>query len=224
MRILLRVAAVCVAAVTFALLAVFCWFRFYTRDLPDISSLAQFAPTRVTQVCDSCLKTTVTAIPYEQIGANLRSALNAAEGGTNTLTVQISRIMFCTSSKQLTRELDELRVAQQLKRQFSPQQLLVIYANRLYFGEGTYGVQAAAQHLFRRNAGELSIAEAALIAGIIRSPSRFSPYEHPDRALQRRNQIIDAMFASGSITVEEDKASKSAALGIVEAARMSPVQ
>lgn len=236
MRILLKVALICLALVILVFAAVFCWFRFYTRDLPDTKMLAQFIPAVPTRAFDACLKTNSAAIPYEMLGRNLRAALNAvgvtetdpgvlsatyhafagdSHRNTATLSFQISRTMFCSPAKPLRRQLDELRTAEQLEQHFSPRELFTIYANRAYFGDDTIGVQSAALHFFGRNADELTVAEAALLAGLVQSPSQSSPLKHPDRALQRRNDVLDAMVVNGTITASTATAAKSTDLGII---------
>jgi penicillin-binding protein 1A len=235
MRVLLAVVTACVGIVVLALVVGLCWFRFYTRDLPDIDSLVQFAPTSARQVFDPCFGAAST-IPYDGIGSNLRMALNAVgfseaepsvlsvtfhgfAGGphpkTATVSWQISRSMFCAPSKSLPRQIAELRTAEHLERRYSGQQLFTIYANRAYFGDNLIGVQAAANHYFGKPANQLSIPEAALIAGLVNSPSRYSPVKHPDRAVQRRNEVIDAEFQNNSIALAEAEAAKSAPLGVI---------
>jgi penicillin-binding protein 1A len=205
------------------------WIFSYSRDLPDIKALAQFAPRSVTQVSDSCLRTATVAIPYDSIGDNLRAALNAAEANINDsgvvsetyrgfthpmtpggarLSLQVSRTMFCAPSKTLNRQLEELRTAVQLERHFSRQELFTIFSNRVWFGEGLVGVEAASQRFFQKDPVQLRLGEAALLAGLIKSPSRFSPFEHPDRALQRRNEVLDAMVEAHFITAEKAEAAK----------------
>ena len=236
MRVLLKVALSCLALVTLFFGSAFCWFRFYTRDLPDTKKLAQFIPAAPTPAFDTCRKTSSPAIPYEMIGENLRAALNAvgvtetgpgvlsviyhslaedSNRNTATLSFQISRTMFCSPAKPLRRQLDELRFAEQLEQHFSPRELFTIYANRAYFGDDVIGVQSAALHFFGRIADELTVAEAALLAGIVQSPSRYSPAKHSDRALQRRNEVLDAMVANGTITASTATAAKSTNLGII---------
>ena len=157
------------------------------------------------------------------MGRNLRAALSAAEGsedgptaiqeiertfsdvrdGRPALAFQVSRTMFCSPEKAVTRELKELRVAVQLERVFTQRELFTIAANRYYFGDDLIGVQGAAQHFFHKDPGQLTVGEAALLAGLVRAPSYFSPGQHPDRAVQRRNQVIEAMVASHAITQAE---------------------
>ena len=102
----------------------------------------------------------------------------------------------------------------QLDRQFSRRELLTIAANRYYFGDNVIGVQEAAQHYFSKTPNELTVGEAALLAGLVRAPSYFSPSRHHDRALQRRNQVIEGMLASHAITSAEADAALAAPLNI----------
>ena len=180
------------------------WFRYYTRDLPDIGSLAAYAPAATAQLTDRCLKPSV-AIPYELIGDRLALALETTE---RRMPLQISRTMFCTPSKQLTREIAELRAASLIERRFSQREILAIYANRVQLGENLTGVEAASQYFFHKNPNDLDLAEAAMLAALFQSPSLYSPLKHPDRALNRRNEIIDAMAANRSIPKDDAEAAK----------------
>jgi len=99
--------------------------------------------------------------------------------------------------------LDVFRLSQHIRRRFSEQQLLAIYVNRAYFGPGATGVENASQHFFQRHAYTLSKEEAALLAGLLRAPGAFSPFKHPDRALQRRNQILETMAVRGKLSAAE---------------------
>ncbi len=188
------------------------WFFFYSRDLPDIARLAQFAPASNTSVSDPCLGTPSVAIPYEAMGGNLRNALSASEVRP---ALQISRTMFCAATfRTVHRELAEMRTSARIERHYSRQELSTIYANRTYFGEGLVGVQSASQYFFHKYPGDLSVAEAALLAGLVKGPSYLSPVRHPERALLRRNEVLDAMSQAGSITVSQADAAKNAPLQI----------
>jgi membrane peptidoglycan carboxypeptidase len=210
------------------------WLFLYSSDLPDMKALAQFAHSSAARVSDPCLKAATVAIPYDSIGDALRGALSAVEvseddpgvlvqtyrgftGQTKlpraTLSLQISRTMFCTPSKALDRQLEELRTAVQLERRFSRRELFTIFANRAYFGDNLVGVDAASQSFFQKDPIQLRVGDAALLAGLIKSPSRFSPFEHPDRALQRRNEVLDAMVEAHFVDAERAEAAK--ALGIL---------
>jgi penicillin-binding protein 1A len=194
------------------------WIFYYSADLPDLNGLARYAPGQVSRVSDPCIVGDSTAIPYEVIGDNLRAALKAAAGnerpGNAGLPMQISRTMFCAPLRTLDRELKEWRVAAQLQRRFSKSDLLTIYANRTYFGENLIGVEAASQHYFKKEPNQLDIAEAALLAGLVRGPSYFSPLKHPDRAVKRRNEVIDAMVQNHSISIEQGEPAKATNLAV----------
>lgn len=191
------------------------WIFFYSRDLPDINTLTVFAPTQTEHVSDPCLASASVAIPYESIGGNLRAALSAVEAREDdpsvltemyrgftghkahaTLSMQVSRSMFCAPAKNLTRQAEEIRMAAQLERRFTRRQLFTIFANRAWFGDGQVGVEAASQHFFQKEPDQLQVWESALLAGLIQRPAYLSPFTHPDRALQRRNKVIDAMVGS----------------------------
>ena len=211
------------------------WFFFYSRDLPDVHSLARFAPTTAAPVSDKCLPNATVAIPYDAIGANLRSALNAVgvkEAGPTflaatyeafirddhlhraTLSQQVSQTLFCTPSRELRRHLEEIRTAELLDRRFSQRELFTMYANRAHFGENLTGVQAASRMFFLKDSSDLNIAESALIAALLKSPSQYSPLKHPDRSMLRRNEVIDAMLTSGAISASDADAAKGTALAI----------
>jgi penicillin-binding protein 1A len=234
-RALLKVPAVLLGAIAVFLIVSVFWFFRYSRDLPDTRVLALFAPAVPTTVVDPCSKMSLNAIPYTSLGDNLRAALTAVKinesdvsvlasmyaGLRNTerpqrvpLSVQISRTLFCEPSILFVRRLQELRTAVQLERHFSQQELFAIYVNRAYFGDGLTGVQAASRSLFLKEPNHLTIGEAALIAGLVQSPSRFSPLKHPDRALQRRNAVIDAILSEGTINASQAESAKAAPLGI----------
>lgn len=240
LRLFLKLILYSLAAAFLVLVSSVLWFVYYSRDLPDINVLAQFAPTATADVSGPCLPGPSTAIPYALIGKNLTNALNAAEVGENNpgmakellgiftsadisagtrhrfpLSGRVSRTLFCTPSKMAKRQLDYLRTAAQLERRFSRRDLFTIYVNRVYLGENEIGVQNASQRLFGKNPAELDISQAALLAGLIRSPSRFSPYKHPDRAIQRRNEVIDAMAAANMISSAEGESAKSEQLGVL---------
>ena len=223
MRILLRICVIGLGAFAVALIVGLAWF-FGSHGIPDPEALAQFAPESARRVSDRCLKNPSVALPYDSIGNTMRSALSAAEVGEDdpgvlsemfrdtsdhsrphrpVLSLQISRTLFCEPSKTLNRQVDELRAAAQLERRFSRRELFTIYANRLIFAENMIGVEAASQHFFRKEPDQLRLEEAALIAGLVKSPSYLSPTRHPDRALRRRNEVLDLMVEAHAITSSE---------------------
>ena len=234
MRSLLKIVAFLTGIVVVVLLAAFCWLYFYSRDLPDISALAQYAPASMNQVSGLCLWPSI-AVSYEGIGNNLRDAIRSVEANENdpgalselvqpifrdkpvrvSLPVAVGRGLFCSPSKELRRHFDELRTAIQLDRHYSRQQLFTIFSNRVYLGPGLTGVQQGAEFYFHKNPHELSLVESALLAGLIRAPSLYSPSKHPDRALQRRNLVIDTMVENGEIKAAEAQTAKAEPLGVI---------
>ena len=122
---------------------------------------------------------------------NLRQG-RAAQGGS-TLTQQLARQSFLTPDKTLRRKLKEVVVAARLEQQFSKDDILRLYLNKVYFGDGLYGVEAASLGYFGKHASDVSVAEAALLAGLVKSPSTYAPTVSIDRALARRNVVLQEM-------------------------------
>ncbi len=133
--------------------------------------------------------------------ANLRHR-RAAQGGS-TITQQLARQSFLTPDKTMRRKVAELVLAGRLERTFSKQQILEMYLNRVYFGDGLYGVEAASLGYFGKHASDLDVAEAALLAGLVRSPSSYAPTISKARAVARRNVVLRAMRDTGKIDAAE---------------------
>lgn len=139
------------------------------------------------------------------IGRALLSNLRAgeiAEGGS-TVTQQLAREMFLNQEQTVTRKLKEAVLALNIESRFSKAEIMEAYLNQVYLGEGAYGVEAAAQKYFDKSAGELSLAESALIAGLARGPVLYSPYRDMEAAVNRRNAVLANMQAKGFITAEQ---------------------
>lgn len=153
----------------------------------------------------------------EHSGLDARAIVRAAtsdlkagrvvEGGS-TITQQVVKLELLTSTKDLSRKVKEAALALQLERQMSKSQILDRYLNRVYFGNGAYGLQAAAQHYFRANVQELTLAQGVLLAGLIRDPVRTDPFTDPTAAETRRNLVADRMHFLGHITAEQANAVK----------------
>jgi penicillin-binding protein 1A len=116
----------------------------------------------------------------------------AAQGGS-TITQQLAKNLFLTQERTLTRKLQEVLLAFWLEHKFSKTQILDLYLNRVYFGAGAYGVEAAAQRYFGKSARLLTLPEAAMLAGLVQSPSRLAPTRNPDGAERRAQTVIAAM-------------------------------
>ena len=129
--------------------------------------------------------------------SNLRQG-RAAQGGS-TITQQLARQSFLTPAKTVQRKLKEIVVAARLEGEFSKDEILELYLNKVYFGDGLYGVEAASLGFFGTHAADLDVAQAALLAGLVKSPSTYAPTISPERAMARRNVVLHAMFSSGAI-------------------------
>ena len=139
--------------------------------------------------------------------------MRRAQGGS-TITQQLARNLFNMYEKSFTRKLKELVLAIDLERAYSKDQILEMYFNQIYFGEGAYGVEAAAKTYYGKPLRELTLPECALIAGIPANPSLYSPRRRPQAALARRSKVLRNMLATGAIgQVEFDRAA-AAPLGV----------
>jgi len=145
---------------------------------------------------------------------NLRAG-HVVEGGS-TLTQQLAKNLFLTPDRTMMRKAQEALLALWLEHHFGKDKLLEIYLNRVYFGAGAYGVDAAARRYFGRSARQLDTYECALLAGLLKAPSRFSPAGNRVLAAKRTAQVLDNMVAAGYLT--QDQAQKAAAHDIVLAA------
>src|SRR5881275_1063056 len=117
----------------------------------------------------------------------------SAKEGASSITQQLARNSLPLGGRTISRKLLEAMVALRIERQFTKQQILELYVNRIYFGAGCYGVETASQAYFGKNASKLDLPEAALLAGLIRSPNRFSPLKNPEGAAVQRNAVLDRM-------------------------------
>jgi penicillin-binding protein 1A len=123
-----------------------------------------------------------------------------AAQGASTITQQLARNLFLSSDRTLERKADELLYAIQLERTYSKEQILGLYLSRIYFGEGAYGIEAAAQRYFNKPAARLTLREAAMLASIPKSPTAYDPADHPDAAAERSRLVLQAMVETGAIT------------------------
>ena len=176
-------------------------------------------------------------IPYEAIPPKLRQAILAAEdsefeqhfglsipriivtlvkdimerrkaGGASTLTQQLTRKLFLTDEKTWERKIKEAILAIQIEKRYTKREIFTFYCNQMYFGHGVYGVEAASRLYFGKSAKDLSLEEAALIAGILQGNVRQSPYVNRDAAMRRRNYTLTRMADVGYITAAEAEAAR----------------
>ncbi|UNU73864.1 PBP1A family penicillin-binding protein [Moraxella nasovis] len=134
--------------------------------------------------------------------------------GGSTITMQVAKNYFLSSERTLNRKLTELFIARKIENEMTKDQILTLYVNKIYLGEGAYGIAAAARRYFSKTLDRLTIAEMAMIAGLPKAPSTFNPVVNPERALERRNWIIGRMLAEGFITQAEHDEAVAAPIGL----------
>jgi penicillin-binding protein 1A len=156
---------------------------------------------------------------YQHGGIDWRGILRAlardilsrsAKEGASSITQQLARNSLPLGGRTVSRKLLEAMVALRIERQFTKQQILELYINRIYFGTGCYGVETASQAYFGKSASKLNLAEAALLAGLIRSPNRFSPLKNPEGAVMQRNAVLDRMVQLKKLSPDQAEPAKMA--------------
>jgi penicillin-binding protein 1A len=129
--------------------------------------------------------------------------------GASTLTMQLARNLFLSPDRSFHRKVQEAMLAVQIERRFTKPQIFALYANQIFLGHGVYGFEAASEFYFSKPARQLTLTEAALLAGLPKSPAYYSPINHPDRAMKRRNLVINAMLEDGKITAAQAEDARS---------------
>jgi penicillin-binding protein 1A len=151
------------------------------------------------------------------IVANLRAG-ETVQGGS-TITQQLARNLFLTPSQTINRKLREMVLASRIERRLSKDEILELYLNRVYLGDQAYGVDAASRRFFGHPASELTLGEAAMLAGLPKAPSRSAPTENLERATSRQHVVLDAMVEAGFITPEQRDEARQQTIHVVERAR-----
>src|SRR6266566_4603443 len=134
--------------------------------------------------------------------------------GASTLTMQLARNLFLSPDRSFHRKIQEALLAIQIERRFTKDQIFTLYGNQIYLGHGVYGFEAASEYYFSKPARQLTLSEAALIAGLPKSPVYYSPINHAERALHRRNLVINAMLEDGKVTASQAADARNANLGL----------
>lgn len=214
-------------------------YIYFSRDLPQISSLEDYQPSVVTTFYSEddrkiaefykqrrivvklsempkhliqAFVATEDARFYEHEGIDLYSIMRAffknLEAGTivqggSTITQQVAKSFFLTPERSYTRKLKEAILAYRIDRHFTKDEILFLYLNQIYLGHGAYGVEAAAQNYFGKSAEKLTIGESAMLAGLPRAPSWYSPHRHFERARQRQIYVLNRMVSENFISNSE---------------------
>ncbi|NGM32721.1 PBP1A family penicillin-binding protein [Methylobacterium sp. DB0501] len=180
---------------------------------------AKLAPKEVPPVLAKAIVAIEDRRFYEHHGIDLRGLFraalrNAAAGGTreggSTLTQQLVRMSYLSQDRTLKRKVQEAVLSLWLESQLPKEEILTRYLNAAYFGAGVYGADAAAQRYFGKPAKDLTLSEAAMLAGLVRAPSQLAPHRNLDGARGRAAQVLDAMVETGAITTAEADAARRA--------------
>jgi penicillin-binding protein 1A len=144
---------------------------------------------------------------FDPIGMSRAMVSNMRAGrvvqGGSTLTQQLAKNLFLSPDQNMKRKVQELMLAVWLEMKFSKKEILALYLNRVYFGAGAYGIEAASQRYFDKSARQLTVGEAALLAGLLKAPSRYSPVSESERAATRATVVLNEMVDAGVITPEQ---------------------
>ncbi len=149
---------------------------------------------------------------FRALLVNLRAG-GVVQGGS-TITQQVAKNVFLKPDRTLKRKIQEAMLAFWLERRFTKEEILAIYLNSAYLGAGAYGIAAASRRYFDKPAGDLSLGEAALIAGLLKAPSRYNPLTHPSRAAARTGTVIDGMVDAGFIDEAAAEAARATPLAL----------
>lgn len=157
-----------------------------------------------------------SGISVKGLGRAITEIVSADSGqtGGSSITQQVAKNYFLSPEQTFERKLNELFIARKIESQMSKKEIMTLYVNKIYLGQGAYGIRAAAKRYYSKSLNNLTIAEMAMLAGLPKAPSEFNPVINPKRALERRNWIIGRMLAEGSITKAQHDEAVSADIGL----------
>ena len=222
----------------------------YSRNLPDITRMADFQPSRATQIyardgsqLANLYRENRIWVKIENVPQRVRNAFIATEDrnfyhhhgidfggiaraaladyrheqfqGASTITQQVARALFLSNEVSMSRKIQEALLALEIERNYTKDEILERYLNLIYFGAGAYGIQSASHTYFGRDVSTLSLAQAAVLAGLPAAPSDYSPYVSLKRAKLRQAHVLDRMAASHYITRAQAQEAKVAPLELV---------
>jgi penicillin-binding protein 1A len=190
-------------------------FALERREVVDYDGLAPVLRSAVISIEDKSFESHWGVNVLRIAGALLHDLhTHGRYQGASTLTMQLARNLFLSSDRNMTRKLQEAYLAIQIERSFTKQQIFTLYANQIYLGSGMYGFEAASQFYFSKHARDLTLTEAALLAGLPKGPAAYSPVLNPDKALRRRNLVLSEMESDGVITHAQAEQARRSPLGL----------
>jgi penicillin-binding protein 1A len=223
----------------------------YSRNLPDISRMADYQPARSTRIFardgtqlasvydENRVWVPITKIPavvkdavianedhnfYHHHGVDFGGIVRAAFAdlthqqfqGASTITQQLARKLFLNDKVSISRKIQEALLAMEIERYYTKDEILERYLNLVYLGSGAYGVDAAAHTYFGRSVSNLTLGQAAMVAGVIAAPSDYSPFENLTLATQRQKHVLQRMVEAGYVTQAQADAAAAAPLGLTK--------
>ncbi len=156
--------------------------------------------------------------PIRIVGAGIKNVTTGSREGGSTLTQQLAKNLFLSKEQTLKRKFNEWLIALEIERYYTKQQILEMYANHMFVGANSYGVEAGSETYFGKQAKDLTLVEAALLAGIFKAPSEYSPTSHPQAAKDRRNIVLDQMAKYGFASQSEVDAAKGKPVDLADTA------
>ena len=156
--------------------------------------------------------------PIRIIGAGLKNIRTGSREGGSTLTQQLAKNLFLSREQTLKRKINEWVMALEIERYYTKNQIMELYVNHIFLGAGAYGFEAASETYFGKQAKDLTLEEAALLAGIPRAPSQYSPTVNPDEAKRRRDLVLEQMAKNGFVSEAEADAAKARPIKLVDTA------
>lgn len=206
------------------------------KEIANVHATENRRPVKLEQVPQN-LQDAFVAVEdnrfYDHFGIDPRGIIRAvwnnlsdgevSEGGS-TITQQLAKNAYLTQERTLSRKVQEAFLALQLERQYTKQEILELYLNQIYFGQGAYGVQAAAKTYFGKNVEELDLNECAMLAGIPKSPNYYSPFNDLQAATDRKETVLDQMVNYGYISKEVAESTKKEPLKLVKSTQAAETQ
>ncbi len=175
----------------------------------SIRELPYYVPAAMMAIEDKRFMSHFGVDPIGILGAmriNVSEGRNPLSGnGGSTITQQVAKNLFLTPEQTISRKIQEALLAVWLENKYSKNDILELYLNRVYYGAGAWGIEAATQRYFGKSARNLSLGEAAILAGVLKAPSRLSPDKNPEKAAKRARIVLNEMAADGYISKEEAK-------------------
>lgn len=229
-KLILRYVKYSLIIIFIGILGIVGGYFYLSRDLPGLEELERFEPELISRVYGSDGTILIefytqrrVLIPLEEIPAHVIDALLATEdrefynhwgmnvkrtvkaflvgyGGASTITQQLARTLHLDLERSYIRKLKELIIAINIEQTYTKDEILEMYLNSIYFGHGTYGIQAAAKLYFNKDVQNLNLDEGAMLIGILPAPARFSPITNYDMAIKRRNLVLNNMVSTGKIS------------------------